>query len=137
LKKPISEIILELHGSDFLVSYELLRLCEMNLIEIQETVRLPRRAGKPGKAFNKGLELMRSQRCQEAISAFQEVIRLDPQNAWASEQIEQSGKALCQEYHRKYIRPARSLPHSGIRVDAAQSGARKASPPPASMGHGM
>jgi tetratricopeptide (TPR) repeat protein len=109
LKKPISEIILELHGSDFLVCYELFQLYEMNLIEIQETVRPPVGPESPAKLFNKGLELMQSCRYQEAISAFQEVIRLDPQNAWASEQIEQAENALCQEYYQKSI-PANKIP---------------------------
>lgn len=110
LKKPISEIILELHGSDFLVSYELFQLYDMNIIEIQETVRPPAEPESPAKLFNKGLELMQSHRYQEAIAAFQEVIRLDPQNTWASEQIEQAEKALCQEYYRKSI-PANKIPY--------------------------
>ena len=53
---------------------------------------------------------MQSHKYQEAISAFQEVIRLDPQNAWASEQIEQAETALCQEYYRKSI-PANKIPY--------------------------
>jgi len=107
LKKPISEIILELHGSDFLVSYELFQMYEMNLIEIQEVVRPSAEPESPAKLFNKGLELMQNHKYPEAISAFQEVIRLDPQNAWASEQIEQAEKALCQEYYRNSIPPAK------------------------------
>jgi tetratricopeptide (TPR) repeat protein len=109
LKKPISEIILELHGSDFLVNYELFQLYEMGLIEIQEILRPPSEPESPAKLFNKGLELMQSQKYQEAIAAFQAVIRLDPQNAWASEQIEQAEKALCHEYYRTSI-PASKVP---------------------------
>ena len=110
LKKPISEIILELHGSDFLVNYELFQLHKMNLVEINEIVRPPVEPESPAKLFNKGLELMQSLRYQDAISVFQEVIRLDPQNAWASEQIEQAEKALCQEYYRGPI-PGEKIPY--------------------------
>lgn len=109
LKKPISEIILELHGSDFLVSYELFQLYEMGLIEIHEIVPPPVEPESPAKLFNRGLDLMQEHKYQEAIAAFQEVIRLDPQNAWASEQIEQAEKALCQEYYRTCI-PAGKIP---------------------------
>jgi tetratricopeptide (TPR) repeat protein len=109
LKKPISEIILELHGSDFLVNYELFQLYERGLIEIQEIIRPPAEPESPAKLFNKGLELMQSQKYQEAIAAFQSVIRLDPQNAWASEQIEQAEKARCHEYYRTSI-PASKVP---------------------------
>jgi tetratricopeptide (TPR) repeat protein len=109
LKKPISEIILELHGSDFLVNYELFQLYEMGLIEIQEIVHPTIEPESPAKLFNRGLELMQAQKYQEAIAAFQEVICLDPQNAWASEQIEQAEKALCQEYYRTSV-PATKVP---------------------------
>lgn len=107
LRKPISEIILELHGSDFLVSYELFQLYEMNLIEVQEVSRPAPEPESPARLFNKGLELMQNHKYLEAIEAFQEVIRLDPQNAWASEQIEQAEKALCQEYHRTTVPPGK------------------------------
>ena len=110
LKKPISGIVLELHGSDFLVNYELFQLHEMNLIEINEIVHPQVEPESPAKLFNKGLELMQSQQYQDAISVFQEVIQLDPQNAWASEQIEQAEKALCQEYYRGPI-PAGKIPY--------------------------
>ncbi|MGD0101366.1 MAG: DUF4388 domain-containing protein [Acidobacteriota bacterium] len=110
LKKPISEIMLELHGSDFLVNYGLFQLYKMNLIEINEVIRPPAEPESPAKLFNRGLELMQSQQYQDAISVFQEVIRLDPQNAWASEQIEQAEKALCQEYYRGAI-PAGKTPY--------------------------
>ncbi len=110
LKKPISEIILELHGSDFLVSYELFLLYDMNLIEVQEAIRPLPEPESPARLFNKGLELMQEHKYLEAIEAFQEVIRLDPQNAWASEQIEQAEKALCQEYYRTTV-PAGKIPY--------------------------
>jgi len=118
LKKPISEIILELHGSDFLVSYELFQLYEMNLIEVQEIRQPMPEPESPAKLFNKGLELMQNHKYLEAIEAFQDVIRLDPQNAWASEQIEQAEKALCQEYYRTTVPPGKTpyflIPESSL-----------------------
>jgi hypothetical protein len=110
LKKPISEIILELHGSDFLVCFGLFELYEMNLIEVTEVTRPAAEPESPAKLFNRGLELMQSHKYQEAISVFQEVVRVDPQNAWASEQIEQAEKALCQEYYRNSV-PAGKVPY--------------------------
>jgi len=110
LQKPISEIILELHGSDFLVNYELFQLFDRNLIDVKETVLPPAEPESPAKLFNRGLELMQSHKYQEAIAAFLEVIRVDPQNAWASEQIEQAEKALCQEYYRSAV-PAARIPY--------------------------
>jgi tetratricopeptide (TPR) repeat protein len=110
LKKPISEIILELHGSDFSVCFELFQLYENNIIEIVEILPPKPEVESPASLFNKGLSLMQNRQYKEAISTFQEVIRLDPQNPWASEQIEQAEKALCQEYYRSSI-PAGKVPY--------------------------
>jgi hypothetical protein len=110
LKKPISQIILELHGSDFWVCYELFHLYETCIVEIAEILPAPAQAETPASLFNKGLELMQSRRYQEAMSTFQEVIRIDPQNVLASEQIEQAEKAICQEYYRSSI-PANKVPY--------------------------
>jgi tetratricopeptide (TPR) repeat protein len=110
LKKPISEIILELHGSDFLVCYALFQLYEMGLIEIEEILPPRVEPESPANVFNRGLALMQERKYQEAIAVFQEVIRIDPQNAWASDQIEQAENALCQEYYRTTI-PAGKVPH--------------------------
>jgi Domain of unknown function (DUF4388) len=110
LKKPISEIILELHGSDFLVCYELFQLYEKDTIEIKETPPPPVEVVSPAQLFNKGLEQMQNRRFQEAISTFQEVLKLDPQNTWASEQIEKAEQAICQEYYRTSI-PAGKVPY--------------------------
>lgn len=110
LKKPISEIILELHGSDFLVSFELFQLYENNLIEVTEVVPVANEPMTPARLFNHGLELMQSHKYQEAIAAFQEVLRIDPQNQWASDQIEQAEKALCQEYYRSTV-PSAKIPY--------------------------
>jgi tetratricopeptide (TPR) repeat protein len=110
LKKSISEIMLELHGSDFLVNFELFQLYEKNILEVQELPKPPVEEASPAKLFNKGLELMQNGKYQEAIAAFQEVIRLDPQNAWASEQIDQAERAMCQEYYRTTV-PAAKIPY--------------------------
>jgi hypothetical protein len=110
LKKPVSDIILEVHGSDFLVSYELFQLYQKGIIRLEEITRPVPEPESPAKLFNKGLELVQNKRFLEAIQAFQEVIRLDPQNAWASEQIEQAEKALCQEFSRTSV-PATKVPY--------------------------
>lgn len=110
LKKPISEIILELHGSDFLVCFELFQLHEKDILEVQEPASPPLETASPAQLFNKGLELMLGRRFEEAIAAFQEVLKLDPQNTWASEQIEKAELALCQEYYQKSI-PAGKVPY--------------------------
>jgi len=107
LKKPLSDIILELHGSDFLVCYELFQLYEKDVVDIQEFVPPPVEAASPAQLFNRGLDLMQSHRYQEAIAAFQEVLKLDPQNMWASEQIEKAEKALCQEYYSNVVPPGK------------------------------
>ncbi len=123
LSKSISEIILELHGSDFLVNYELFQLFEKNIVEVKEVPRLAVEEASPAKLFNKGLELMQSHDYHGAIAAFQDVIRLDPQNAWASEQIDQAERAICQEYYRGstpaaripyFLIPESSLSHYGL-----------------------
>jgi len=110
LRKSISEMILELHGSDFLVCYELFQLYEQELIEVHEAIQPAQEEESPAKLFNKGLELMQNRKYKEAISVFQNVLLLDPQNTWASEQIEQAEKALCQEYYQSSI-PAAKTPY--------------------------
>ena len=44
---------------------------------------------------------------REAASAFQDVLKLEPQNAWAPEQIERAEKALCQEYYQSIMLPGK------------------------------
>jgi hypothetical protein len=109
LKKSISEMMLELHGSDFLVNYELFQLYDQNIVELIQAEQIVQ-TENPANLFNKGLELMQNHKYKDAITAFQEVIRLDPQNSWASEQIDQAEKALCQEYYRSSI-PASKTPY--------------------------
>ena len=110
LNKTISEIILELHGSDFLVNFELFQLYERELIEVKEVQAPPVKETSPAKLFNRGLELMQDGNYQEAIEAFQEVLKLDPQNPWASEQIDHAERSLCQEYYRTTV-PATKIPY--------------------------
>jgi hypothetical protein len=110
LKKPISEIILEMHGSDFWVCFELFQLYEQDIVEIKEIVHLAPEVETPAKLFHKGLECMQRHNFHEAISIFQEVLKADPQNVLASEQIEQAEKAICQEFYRGSI-PAGKVPY--------------------------
>lgn len=108
LKKPISEMILELHGSDFMVCFELFQLYEKQIVEIASVKEEASEAEEsPADLFNKGQNLMQKNQFKEAIAAFQEVIRLDPQNVWASEQLEQAEKALCEEYYGNTIPPGK------------------------------
>ncbi len=102
-QKSISELILELHGSDFQVNYELFQLYDMNILEVKE-VRAPApRADDPALWLARGQELMKAKKYAEAIAAFQEVQRQDPQNSWADELLELAEKALCQELYATTI----------------------------------
>ncbi|MDR0843351.1 MAG: DUF4388 domain-containing protein [Acidobacteriota bacterium] len=108
LKKTISEIILELHGSAFLVNFELFQLYEKDLVDVLGTAEPPAEAN-PAQLFDKGLGLMATHRYREAIPVFQEVLRLDPENSWASEQIEQAEAAICREFYQST--PPEKIPY--------------------------
>ncbi len=101
--KPISQIILELHGSDFRVNFELFQLYEMNVVEVREVRDAPVAEVDPAQLFQKGQELMSSQKYAEAIAVFQEVLRLNPQHIWVDEQIEKAEKAICQRIYNNSI----------------------------------
>jgi len=101
-KKTISEIILEVHGSDFLVSFELMQLCE---IRGKPTV-----VKDPMKFFNKGMELIQNGQYVDAVRVFQEILRLEPQNTRADEQIEIAERAICKEFYAGSI-PASKIPY--------------------------
>ncbi|HSW39413.1 MAG TPA: DUF4388 domain-containing protein [Acidobacteriota bacterium] len=107
--KTVPEIILELHGSDFLVKYELFQMHEKEIIEVRcsPPPAAPVETESPATLFNKGMELMRNGGYKEAIAVFQEVIRLDPQNTWAPEKIDQAEKALCRDYYLKVTPPSK------------------------------
>jgi len=109
-KKTISEIILEVHGSDFLVSFELMQLYEMGILVISEIRGKPTVVKDPMKFFNKGMELMQSGQYVDAVRVFQEILRLDPQNARADEQIEIAERAICKEFYAGSI-PASKIPY--------------------------
>ncbi len=106
--KPISEIILEVHGSEFLVSFALFELHDNGIIEVRQGPKPAVVEETPATAFSQGMSLMKSGNYQEAISAFQEALRLDPQNVAADEQIEIAERAICQDLY------ARSLPRHKI-----------------------
>jgi tetratricopeptide (TPR) repeat protein len=110
LKKSISEMILEMHASEFPVCFELFQLYDNGILEIEEIRHAPVEVESPANLFNKGLELIQSRRYQEAIAIFQEILRLDPQNVLASEQIEQAEKSICHEFYRSTI-PANKVPY--------------------------
>lgn len=107
LKKPLSEIILELHGSDFLVCFEVFQLYQKQIVEITEIPLSEVETASPAELFNKGLELMQIRKFHEAVAAFQEILKKDPQNTWASDQIEKAEKSICQEYYRTSIQPGK------------------------------
>ena len=108
--KPISEIILELHGSDFLVNYELFQIYDRGVLEVVEVRPESMPLDDPAVLFSRALELMEKRKYREAIGVFQGVLRLDPQNASADAQIELAEGALCQEYYRSSI-PADKVPY--------------------------
>lgn len=108
--KSISEMVLELHGSDFPVNYELLQLYEQNVLEIREIPQEPEPEEDTAQLFSKGLGLMQQHLYSEAISVFQEIQRREPQNAWADQQIELAEQAICQELYKTSL-PSHKVPY--------------------------
>jgi len=111
--KTISQIILELHGSDFLVNFELFQLFQEGVLAVREVHDAPSPRVDPQQLFSQGQEFMRSRQYNEAIAIFQEVLRLDPHNIWADEQIEQAEQALCQELYSTSL-PNHKVPYFTI-----------------------
>jgi len=105
--KTISEIILELHGSDFQVNFELFKLFDMNVLEVKEVCEVPARADDPDSLLSRAHELTKAGKCQEAIALCQEVLRLDPQNALADELIDLAERSLCQQFYQDSIQSTR------------------------------
>jgi tetratricopeptide (TPR) repeat protein len=103
--KTISEMILELHGSDFQVNFALFQLFDLDVLQVKEIREAPQVRDDPGMLFNRGQEFMKAGRFQEAIAVFQEVLRLDPHNAKADEGIDAAEKSLCQEYYKATTPP--------------------------------
>ncbi len=110
LGKPVSEIILEVHGSDFLVNFELFGLHEREILEIKEVRELPPKKDDVGTLLKHGQELMKSQKYPDAIGVFQEVLRLDPRNLWADEQIDMAEKAIVKELYETTL-PRGKVPY--------------------------
>jgi hypothetical protein len=108
--KTISEMILELHGSDFSVNYELFQLYDMNVLEVKEIREAPAPAADPAMLVGRAQELMRARKFQDAITVCQEVLQLDPQNARADELVETAEKSLCQELYTGSI-PSNQIPY--------------------------
>lgn len=106
--KPISEIILELHGSDFQVSFELFQLYDRNVIEVKEVRETAPPMNDPAALLAKGMELLQARKYQEAILVFQEITPLDPLNTKADELIEVAEKALLEELYRTSTPPTKT-----------------------------
>jgi hypothetical protein len=105
--KIISEIILELHGSDFKVNFELFKLYDMNVLEVKEICEPPSRTDDPTLLLSRAQELTKAGKCPEAIALCQEVLRLDPQNARADELLELAERSLCQQYYQDSIQSSK------------------------------
>lgn len=105
LGKTISQMILELHGSDFSVNFELFQLYEMGLVEVKEVLEVPVPEQDLKTLVNRGLDLMSMRKYPEAMAVFQEVLKQDPQNAIADEQTEIAERAICEDYYRGPIPP--------------------------------
>lgn len=105
--KTISEMILEMHGSEFLVNDELYKLHQRGVVEVQAVLREPPAPVDPSSLLDKGLELLQSRKPREALTIFQEVLRIDPQNASADQYIAQAEKDICEEYYAGSISPQR------------------------------
>ncbi len=108
--KTISEMILELHGSDFQVNFELFQLYENRILDVKEIREAPKKPEEPGKMFNQGVELIENRKFQEAIAVFQKVLHTDPQNFRAHEQIELAEKSICQDLY-KNVMPPNKVPY--------------------------
>ena len=103
--KTISEMILELHGSDFQVNFELFQLYDSNILEVKQIGEEPKKAEDASQLFNEGLEYTKQHKWPEAIAVFQKVLETDPQNFRAYDQIEQAEKAICQDLYKNLLPP--------------------------------
>jgi hypothetical protein len=108
--KTISEMILEAHGSDFQVSFELFQLCERGIVEVKEVRETPHRPDAPAVFCKRAQELIQGHRYREAIAVLQECQQLHPQDDRADDLMEAAEKALCQELYKNGIPPDK-VPH--------------------------
>jgi tetratricopeptide (TPR) repeat protein len=107
--KKISQIILELHGSDFQVNFELFQLYGMNVVDVKEVAETPPPPDDPAALLDRGQELLKAGKYSEATAVFQEVLQADPQNARADQLLEDAEAALCQELYQTSV-PADKIP---------------------------
>ncbi len=118
--KPISEIILEVHGSEFPVTFELFRLHQDGVVEVKKGAAPVAAEPSPIDAFQQGMALMQAGNYQEAIAAFQEALRLDPHNVDADEQIEQAESAICRDLYERSV-PKNKVPYFAVPVTSLTS----------------
>jgi hypothetical protein len=118
--RPLSEIILELHGSEFAVTFELFQLHENGVVEVVGRPAVTEVKASPVNAFSQGMALMQTGNYHEAIAAFQEALRLDPHNAQADEQIELAERAICQELYSQAL-PKHKVPYFAVPVTSLTS----------------
>jgi tetratricopeptide (TPR) repeat protein len=74
----------------------------------------------PADIFGRGLALLETGNYQEAIAAFQETLRLDPQNAEAHEQIEMAESAICRDLYERSL-PKHKIPYFAVPVTSLTS----------------
>jgi len=107
LGKTVAEMIMELHGSDFLVNFELYQLYEKDIVEIKEVREAEEEPEEPATLLTRGLDLMQQAKHAEALAVFQEILAVEPNNFRVHELVEQAENALCQEFYRNALAPSR------------------------------
>ena len=109
-EKTISEMILELHGSDFQVSFELFELYQKEILHVKEVRTAPVSEEQTVDPFDQGLELMKAQKFTEALVLFQEIVNSEPQNEKVHEQIDRAERAICEDWYRTSLQ-AHKVPY--------------------------
>lgn len=120
LGKPISEMILEVHGSEFLVCFALFELQEKGIVEVRQGPKPVAAEETQVSAFSQGMLLMKNGSYPEAIAAFQEALKLDPQNVEADEQIEIAERAICQDLYARWL-PKNKIPYFLVPISSLTS----------------
>jgi hypothetical protein len=103
--KTIAEMILEVHGSEFLVNDELYKLHENGVLEVKAVLQEPPAEPEPASLIEQGVELLQSCKHREALAVFREILRIDPQNDPAEQYAAQAEKAIIEEYYAGSIAP--------------------------------
>lgn len=101
--KAISEMILEVHGSDFQVNFELFQLCDQGILEVKEVREPPRQVDGPADFCKRAQEMIQARRYEEAVAVLQECQQQHPQDARTDELMEIAEQALCRELSEKVI----------------------------------